>query len=236
MKLEIIFENDNFIAVNKPSGLLSVPDRMQSEVSLKDILLDKYGQIFTVHRLDKDTSGVIVFAKNEQTHKHLSQQFEQRETEKFYVGLVLGRLSVPSGLIDMPIIEHPVKKGVMTTNRKGKASQTAYQVLQEFNNYSWMQFQIFTGRTHQIRVHMKHLGHAIVCDETYGDGHPVLLSAIKKKFKLGKDVLEEKPLLNRLALHAQKLVVKDEEGNEHVLEAAVPKDMRATLNQLEKWN
>ncbi|MDI3318195.1 RluA family pseudouridine synthase [Pinibacter soli] len=236
MKLEIIFENDNFIAVNKPSGLLSVPDRMQSEVSLKDILLDKYGGIFTVHRLDKDTSGVIVFAKNEQTHKHLSQQFEQRETEKFYVGLVLGRLSVPSGLIDMPIIEHPVKKGVMTTNRKGKASQTAYQVLEEFNNYSWMQFQIFTGRTHQIRVHMKHLGHAIVCDEVYGDGHPVLLSAIKKKFKLGKDVLEEKPLLNRLALHAQKLIIKDEEGNPHVLEAAVPKDMRATLNQLEKWN
>ncbi len=234
--LEIIFENADFIAVNKPSGLLSVPDRTQSEISLKDILLNKYGDIFTVHRLDKDTSGVIVFAKNDHTHKFLSQQFEQRETEKFYVGFVLGKLASTEGLIDIPIIEHPVKKGVMTTNRKGKESKTAYHVLQEFQNYSWVQFQIFTGRTHQIRVHAKHIGHSIVCDPAYGDGQPILLSSIKKKFKLSKDAEEERPLLARLALHAQKLVIKDEQGNTHTLEAAIPKDLRATLSQLEKWN
>lgn len=234
--LDIIFENDDFIAINKPSGLLSVPDRTQSEVSLKDLLLDKYGEIFTVHRLDKDTSGVIVFAKNEATHKFFSQQFEQRETEKFYVGLVLGRIATQEDLIDVPIMEHPVKKGVMITNRKGKASQTAYKVLQEFNNYSFVEFQIFTGRTHQIRVHMKHIGHAIVCDDVYGDGQPILLSSIKKKFKLGKDVLEERPLLSRLSLHARRLVIKDENGKTHELEAELPKDLRATLTQLEKWN
>src|ERR1700712_4158734 len=77
-----IFENDNFIVLNKPAGMLSIPDRTQSQPSLKDFLLEKFGGIFTVHRLDKDTSGVIVFAKNDVTHKHLSQQFEDRSTQK----------------------------------------------------------------------------------------------------------------------------------------------------------
>ena len=86
MKLDILFENDFFIALNKPSGMLSIPDRKQSEPSLKDFLIAKYGQIFTVHRLDKETSGIIVFAKDEVTHKELSQLFEGREVQKFYLG------------------------------------------------------------------------------------------------------------------------------------------------------
>ena len=93
MKLpEILVENENFIALNKPAGLLSVPDRVQSVPSLKDILIEKFGEIFTVHRLDRDTSGVIVFAKNEESHKQLSQLFEGREMEKYYVGLVYGNM------------------------------------------------------------------------------------------------------------------------------------------------
>lgn len=90
---EIIFENDDLIAINKPSGLLSIPDRIQSQPSLKDILQQRKGNILTVHRLDKETSGVILFAKNELTHKVLSQQFENRETTKYYSGFVLGKPS-----------------------------------------------------------------------------------------------------------------------------------------------
>src|SRR5213592_3414513 len=86
-----IFENDDFIVLNKPSGMLSIPDRTQSQPSLKDYLIEKLGGIFTVHRLDKDTSGVIVFAKNETTHKYFSQQFEDRSTQKIYQGLVTGK-------------------------------------------------------------------------------------------------------------------------------------------------
>src|SRR3982751_6687538 len=86
----IVFENDHFIAVNKAAGLLSIPDRTQSEVSLKDMLLTKYGSIFTVHRLDKETSGIIVFAKDEATHKFLSQAFEERRVQKYYRGIVHG--------------------------------------------------------------------------------------------------------------------------------------------------
>src|SRR5438132_508102 len=101
---DIIFENEDFVAINKPAGMLSIPDRTQSEPSLKDMLAAKYGTIFTVHRLDKETSGVIVFAKNEAAHKYLSQQFENRETEKYYVGLIQGKLSEKKGIIEEAII------------------------------------------------------------------------------------------------------------------------------------
>lgn len=234
MKFTIIFENEFFIAINKPSGLLSIPDRFGKEVSLKDLLKEKYGNIFTVHRLDKDTSGVIVFAKDETTHKQLSQLFEGREIEKYYLGLVHGTLMTPKGSIDASMMEHPAKNGSMVAHIKGKAALTDYEVVEPFRSFSWMQFQIHTGRTHQIRVHMKHIGHSIVCDAIYGDGKPLLLSAIKKRFKLSKSEEEERGILSRLALHSWKL--KFSLNNETFeLEAEVPKDLRALLQQLRKW-
>jgi 23S rRNA pseudouridine955/2504/2580 synthase/23S rRNA pseudouridine1911/1915/1917 synthase len=196
----IVYEDDNLIALNKPSGLLSIPDREGKDISLKKLLIEKYGSIFTVHRLDRDTSGLIVFAKNEETHKHLSLQFEERQTEKIYVGLVIGSLSEKKGSIDAPIAEHPAKKGLMNVYRTGKESLTDYEVLEDFKIFSWVQFQIHTGRTHQIRVHAKHIGHPIVCDDLYGDGKPILLSSLKHKFKLSKNELEERPILNRESL------------------------------------
>ena len=100
----------------------------------------------------------------------------------------------------------------MMTHRKGKPSITDYKVLEEFGLFSWFQFRIHTGRTHQIRVHMKHLGNPIVCDELYGDETPVLLSSIKRKFKLSKNELDERPILNRLALHSSQLKFTDANG------------------------
>jgi 23S rRNA pseudouridine1911/1915/1917 synthase len=234
MRPDIIFENEHFVAINKPSGLLSIPDRMGKEISLKVLLKEKYGEIYTVHRLDKDTTGLIIFAKDETTHKQLCQLFEGREVEKHYVGLVYGTLLTPEGSIDSPIMEHPGKNGTMIAHAKGKASLTDYKVIESFRLYSWVQFQIHTGRTHQIRVHMKQIGHGIACDEVYGDGHPILLSSFKKKFNLSKSAEEEKPLLARLALHSSKLkFVLNNETFE--LEAPVPKDLRALLQQLRKW-
>lgn len=233
-KPEIIFENDEFVALNKPSGLLSIPDRFGKDPSLKSILLEQYGKIFTVHRLDKDTSGIIVFAKDEETHKHLSKQFEGREVEKYYLGLVNGILMNREGNIDAPIIEHPGKTTLMMTHKKGKPSSTDYKVLEEFGMYSWMEFRIHTGRTHQIRVHMKHIGNPIVCDPLYGDGKPILLSSIKRKFKLSKSADEERPILNRLALHSTKLKFSAASGEVFELEAPLQKDLKALLQQLKK--
>lgn len=234
MHLDIIFENEQFIAINKPSGLLSIPDRLGQEISVKDLLKQKLGSIYTVHRLDRDTSGVIVFAKTEEAHKELSQLFEGREMEKYYVGLVYGQMMNPSGSIDAPIMEHPGKTTKMMTHAKGKLSLTDYEVLESFRLYSWLQFRIHTGRTHQIRVHMQHIGHSIVCDEIYGDAKPVLLSSLKKNFKLAKIAEEEKPILSRLALHSYRL--KFTLGGETFdLEAPLPKDLRAVLQQLRKW-
>ena len=234
MSIDIILETPDFVAVNKPSGLLSIPDRMGVEISLKDLLKQKYGQIYTVHRLDKDTSGIILFAKNEIAHKALSALFESREMEKFYLGLVQGQMMNPSGSIDAPIMEHPGKTTKMMTHVKGKPSLTDYEVQEQFRLYSWVRFQIHTGRTHQIRVHMQHIGHSIVCDEIYGDPKPVLLSSIKKNFKLAKVAEEEKPILMRLALHSSQLNFSYE-GVAYSLEAPLPKDLRAVLQQLKKW-
>lgn len=229
----IIFENDNFIALNKPAGLLSIPDREGKEVSLKRLLQEKYPSIFTVHRLDKDTSGLIIFAKNAVAHQQLSVLFEGREVKKIYQGLVHNTPVHDNGTIDIGIQEQFGKVGVMMTHQKGKPSVTDYTVLEKFRQYSWMQFQIHTGRTHQIRVHMKHIGNPIVCDPVYGDGVPVLLSAIKKKYKLSKHEEEERPILNRLALHSSKLSFTLSEEL-FTFEAPLPKDLRALLQQLRK--
>jgi 23S rRNA pseudouridine955/2504/2580 synthase/23S rRNA pseudouridine1911/1915/1917 synthase len=235
MRYEIIHETEAFVAVNKPAGLLSIPDRAGQELSLKQLLKEKYGNIFTVHRLDRGTSGIIVFAKDEATHKDLSQKFEGRDVEKFYLGLVQGNPVNSKGTIDIPIAEHPGKVTKMMTNANGKASVTDYEMIESFGSYSWMQFQIHTGRTHQIRVHMQYMGNPIACDDLYGNGEPLLLSSIKgKKFKLSHNELEERPILSRLALHSWKL--KFEIGGQRMeLEAEVPKDLRATLQQLRKW-
>lgn len=230
----ILTETGNWVALSKPSGLLSIPDREGKEISLKIMLKEKYGDIFTVHRLDKDTSGLIIFAKNEAAHKWLSQQFEERQTVKIYQGLVMGSLAETSGTIDKAIAENPAHKGTMTINRQGKHALTDFELIRDFGVYSFVQFRIHTGRTHQIRIHMKDQGNPIVADPIYGDGKPVLVSSLKKKFKLSKNVEEEKPILGRLALHALKLGFTDMDGKVIELEAPLPKDMRATLQQLEK--
>ena len=233
----IVDETDDYVALNKPSGLLSIPDREGKEISLKIVLKEKYGNIFTVHRLDKDTSGLIVFAKNETAHKFLSVQFESRQTTKIYHGLVTGEPHEKSGIIEAPIMEHPAKNGTMVIHRNGKESNTSYEVLDSFSAYSWMRFQIYTGRTHQVRVHARHLGHPIVCDTVYGDGKPLLLSTLKhKKFKLSKNELEERPLLNRLALHSSLLQFQSRPGTSVELVAPLPKDLKAVLQQLNKWS
>ena len=231
---EIIFENDELVALNKPSGMLTIPDREQAH-SLKDILLQKYGSVFTIHRLDRDTSGLVLFAKNEASHKYYSSQFEKRDIEKYYSAIVMGQPPHDNGEMTGPIMEHPAHKGMMIVRRNGKASHTSYKILEKHRSYSLVEFRLHTGRTHQIRVHAKDAGFPIACDPLYGDGLPVKLSTVKKKFKLAKSEEEERPILNRLALHAHRLVFNDEAGKHLELTANLPKEFTALMRQVSKW-
>ena len=230
---EILFENNEFIVINKPSGLLSVPDRTQSAPSLKDLLIEKYKEIFTVHRLDRETSGVILFAKTAEVHQHLSVIFQERQVEKQYCGIVWGVPVSPKAIIELPMMEHPGKNGTMVVNRKGKPASTGYEILENFGKYSLLKFDLYTGRTHQIRLHMKETGHPILCDPLYGDGKPFFVSSMKKKFK-HSEYEEEKPILARLALHASRLSFTDTHNKNYTMEAEMPKDLRALLSQMRK--
>ncbi len=233
--IQIIFENDDFVALNKPPGMLTIPDRHNEALgSLYKYLQEQYGKIFIVHRLDRDTSGLVLFAKNEASHKYFSQLFEQRKIDKIYLGIITGALNEKQGSINEPIAEHPHQPGLMVVNKKGKLSTTDYKLIEDYGIYSLIEFKILTGRTHQIRVHMKFAGHPIICDPLYGDGKPVLLSSFKKKYKLSQHDEEERPMINRLALHSYKLTFNDAHGKAHSIEAPLPKDMSALLQQLKK--
>lgn len=236
MKSERLYEDEDFIIVNKPSGMLAIADRFDStKLSMRGLLQQETGgEIFVVHRIDRDTSGAMAFAKNPEAHRYLSGLFERHEVGKFYAGLVSGTPSPDQGRIEAPIIEHPVIKGKMTTAAKGKASVTDYRVVESWAMHSLVQWQIHTGRTHQIRVHMASIGHPLVCDPVYGDGKPFLLSTIKRKFKIGKFTEEERPLLSRLALHSYRLNFVAPDGREISAEAPLPKDIGACISQLRK--
>ena len=237
MQIDKLYEDDDLIIVNKPAGMLVVPDRFNHELpSLNRELEAKLGQkIWVVHRLDRDTSGVICFAKNEVAHRYLSMLFQERDVNKFYAALVVGIVDPPAGRIENNLTEHPAANGKMIVAKKGKLAVTDYKVVEQWPLYALMQFQIHTGRTHQIRVHMQSIGHPIVCDPLYGDGEPFKLSAIKRKYHMsGKDE-EEKPLLSRLALHAYRLEFDKGDGTHIVAEAPLPRDIAACVKQLNKW-
>ncbi len=236
MKFEIIYEDDDIVALNKPSGLLSIPDRYNDTIPcLYHEVAKAYDKLFVVHRLDKDTSGLIVFAKNEESHKYMSQLFEGRDIEKYYLAIVNGKPFKTSGSIVAPIAEHPTWKGRMSIQKKGRFAHTDYEVLESWSSFSLLKLRIFTGRTHQIRVHLQHLGTPVVGDPFYGNGGTLLLSSFKKKFKLAESEEEERPLLSRLGLHASELVFTDAKGVKKSITAPLPKDMSVTLKQLAKW-
>lgn len=238
MKLQRLYEDDDFIIINKPAGVLVIPDRFdQSQASLNKLLEAELGHhVYVVHRLDRNTSGTIAFAKNETAHRYLSVLFEAHEVGKFYAGIVKGVVQPEQARIEAPIAKHPAIGGRMVIAKAGKESITDYRVSEQWQGFALMQFRIHTGRTHQIRVHMQHIGHPIVADDVYGDGKPFLLSAIKRKYKpTVSDDGEERPLLSRIALHAYQLTFAAPDGKEITAEAPLPKDMAACVAQLNKW-
>lgn len=232
----ILFKDENLVAVNKPSGWLSIPDRHDAALpSVKGWLESKLSKVFVVHRIDRDTSGLLLMALNERAHRYYNSLFQNRSLTKIYYGLVTGSFSLDEGTFDQPIEEHPVIPGKMRVGRKGKSAITHFKVEERFRGYTWIRFQIETGRTHQIRVHLQNAGHSLVCDPLYGSADPILLSGFKKKFNLSKADEEERPLMSRLALHAFSVDLTDQAGNPQEITAPVSRDLDATLKQLRKW-
>ena len=231
----VIYEDEKIIVVEKPPQLLVLPDRYDHSLqNLYGMVKDEFGDIFVVHRIDKETSGVIVFAKDADAHANLNSQFEQRNVHKKYVAIVVGEPMEADGVIDAPISENPSHPGVMKVNRKhGKPSVTNFSVEELFDGYALVNAMPESGRLHQIRVHLASVGLPVMCDRVYGDGTPFFLSAVKSNyFSEG----EEKPLLSRTALHAASITFAHPGTNEEMtFEAELPKDMRSVLNYLRKF-
>lgn len=176
--LDILYEDKELIVINKPAGLVVHPGAGQPEHTLVNALLYHFPTLSgiggkerpgIVHRLDKDTSGCLVVAKTDEAHRRLSEQFAERAVEKVYLALVAGKLRKPAGTIDQKIGRDPIHRQRMSVgSRQGRAAKTDYRVLNSSAEMSLVECRLHSGRTHQIRVHLHHLGHPVLGDKVYG--------------------------------------------------------------------
>ena len=236
MKPVIIFEDESIVIVSKPAGMLTIPDRFDKDFpNVRAYLIDLYHEIFTVHRLDRDTSGILIFAKNAEAHKHLSMQFEHQQVQKTYMAIVRGIVSKDTQEIDIPLIADTRKKGLMRPSARGKESFTSIHVIQRFRMATLLECKPLTGRLHQIRVHLSAIGYPLLVDPDYGSNSEFKLSTIKKKYNVGKNQ-EERPLLSRTPLHSAAIEFTHPFTEKRIrFEAEMPKDMQATINVLKKY-
>jgi 23S rRNA pseudouridine955/2504/2580 synthase/23S rRNA pseudouridine1911/1915/1917 synthase len=239
MKPEILFEDACILIVNKPAGLLTIPDRNGSQENLLNLLQKKYGHVLTVHRLDRETSGMLCFARTEAAHRNLSLQFEKHTVDKFYLALVDGLVHQTEGEIDKPIGEHPSVPGKMSVNfHQGKPSLTFYRIRETFKYFTLLEVLIKTGRTHQIRVHLQSIGYPLAIDSLYGNKSAITAAQIKgRNFKTGKFSETDRPLMSRTSLHATRLRINHpDSGQQMEWEIPLPKDFQALINQIKKWS
>jgi tRNA pseudouridine32 synthase/23S rRNA pseudouridine746 synthase len=175
--LEIIYQDDDLLVLNKQSGLLTVPGRSEEKLdSLAYRAQQQFPTATSVHRLDMDTSGLVVMALNPETHRHISRQFEQRKVNKLYHAWVWGNVKQECGDIDLPLIcDWPNRPRQMVDHNSGKKALTHWKKLVSRDNQTLMELRPHTGRSHQLRVHMQAIGHPILADEFYA--HPEAFAA-----------------------------------------------------------
>lgn len=232
----LIYEDSSLVVLNKRPGLAVAADRYDPDAPRLDILAEReLGKLYAVHRIDKDTSGLVLYARTEDAQKALSSAFEKREVHKTYHALVYGHPLWENLDTDLPLLPDGDARHRTVVNRKsGKPSFTEFTCLGKCGPFSWIEARPITGRTHQIRVHLAENGLQIVCDPLYGGNQkPVRLSEIKRSWR--GDPFEERPLLSRLALHALRLEFAHPATNETLsFFAPYPKDLDAVRKQLAK--
>ncbi|MCK4998659.1 MAG: RluA family pseudouridine synthase [Anaerohalosphaera sp.] len=238
--LNIIHEDDDIIVLNKQSNLIVHPARGYKNGTLVNGLvyyfrnnLSSVGEDYRpgiVHRLDRNTTGVMVVAKNDTAHWKLSRQFQERTTKKTYMAIVHGVPELDGDMINAPIGVNPRVREKMAVRADGKESVSFYEVQEAFQGYSFVKLRLKTGRTHQLRVHMSYLRHPIVADDMYG-GKVVYPWQLENR-----EAAVEEPVLARVALHAWRLKIKHPATDEEMeFVADLPGDIQHLLDELRKW-
>ncbi len=228
----IIHEDEDFLVVNKPPFLATLEDRTPNTTNLLKLARQYNPDLQACHRLDKDTSGCLVFAKNPEAYRHLSMQFEAREVYKVYHAVVWGQHKFEDELVSRNILASA--KGVAKLTPQGKPADTYFTTLENFSRHTLVECVPVTGRLHQIRVHLAFLKAPIVQDELYG-GEPLYLSSLKRKFNL-KQQTEEQPLIKRFALHSFNIGFTLMNAEKIKLEAPYPKDFAVLVKQLRAYS
>ena len=239
--LDILYEDQHLVAVNKPSGMIVHPAKGHWQGTLASALAHHFGENLSttggptrpgiVHRLDRDTSGVIVVAKTNQAHEHLAAQFKDRTTEKQYLAIVQGVPGRDADVIDEPIGPHPhirERMAIRRDHRDARESVTKYEVVERFRGFALVRCFPKTGRTHQIRVHLAHAGTPVLCDKAYGNQSRINADELVGKAPGGETVL------HRQALHAERLALRQPQtGDRLVFEAPLAADLASVARLLQ---
>jgi len=226
----ILFEDRDILVADKPSGMPVIPDRHGERLSLREWLeRERNEKMWVVHRIDAGTSGLVLFARNAEGHSYFNNQFADRLVAKRYLALVKGCPPEDEGDIYAPLQKRNSRRDPVRVHADGKAAHSHYRVVEKFNGFCLVEIMPHTGRTHQIRVHMAHVGCPLAIDALYGMDEAITTSTIANSFKKGARLL-----IDRLTLHAWKLETEMPDGTRQSFEAPLPDDLSALLEALRK--
>lgn len=237
--IDIVFEDDSILVVDKPAGLQVHPGAGAPRTTLVNVLLHRYPEWNApgpperpgiVHRLDRDTSGLLVVARTHQAYQHLARQIRQRGVKRRYLALVWGSPEGEHGLVDAPLERDPRDRRRIAVRSGGRTARTHWKVIHRFENFSLLELVLETGRTHQIRVHCEHLGHPVVGDPTYGNDARWMERVPSPERPLTRAIVSR---LKRQALHAYHLALRHPMDDSWCrFESPLPPDIEGVLGRL----